>query len=461
MSEPASVFERFLSTPQMLEIFGAPSFVQAMLDVESALARAQAAEGLIAQASADAIGSQCRAGLVDVDAIVSASTRAGSLAIPLVKQLTEAVARVDADAAKQVHWGSTSQDIIDSANVLLTRRAIVLVEHELSALIDALLALAQAHGDAPVLARTLIQPASVVSFGFKCIAWVQPLLRTQRKLRAAAADALQLQLGGAVGTLSAMGDAGPAVARRMADRLGLPPPHGAWHTQRDDWIRLGCELGVLCGALGKLARDWSLMAQAEVGELAEPTGAGRGGSSAMPHKRNPVAAMVALAAAQRAPQRVAALLQCMPQEHERGLGNWQAELAEWAELFLIAHGAVRALAEAAPGLHVDTARMARNIEQLQGVVNAEAVTMRLAAVLGKPRAQALMEQLSRRAIDEGRHLRELVSQAIAQDPALAAISQQEIASLFDPQLAAAPARALAARRLPELQAAAVEVRKVS
>jgi 3-carboxy-cis,cis-muconate cycloisomerase len=187
------------------------------------------------------------------------------------------------------------------------------------------------------------------------------LLRTRAQLRALSARALQLQLGGAVGTLAVMGEQGPAVAQRMAQDLGLAVPDAAWHTQRDEWVRLGLEVAVLVGSLGKIATDLSLMAQGEIAELAEPSSNGRGGSSAMPHKRNPVSAMIALAAAARTPQRAAALLANMGQEHERGLGNWQAELAEWPGLFLSAHGALNALAEAFGGLHVDAGRMLRNI----------------------------------------------------------------------------------------------------
>src|SRR5258706_247133 len=178
-----------------------------------------------------------------------------------------------------------------------------------------------------MLAPTLMQPAQVVSFGFKLVSWIAPLVRSRRRLHAAGRAALQLQLGGAVGTLAVMGDKGPAVARRVAAELELGQAPGAWHTQRDELMSLACEVGVLVGSLGKIARDLALLAQAEGGELAEPSGAGRGGSSARPHKRNPGGAMVALASAQRVPQRIATLLAAMPQEHERGLGNWQAELA--------------------------------------------------------------------------------------------------------------------------------------
>src|SRR5881409_2427035 len=349
-----SIFEGFLSTPEMLEVFAGPSVVQAMMDFEAALARAQAAEGVISRDAALAIAGVCKAELYDVEAIVAASRRAGSLAIPLVAKLTETVALFNGEASQVVHWGSTSQDVIDTATVLVTRRAMALIDRDLSALIASLLALYERHGHAPLLARTLMQPASVTSFGLKLAGWLAALVGAQQRLHAAAPRALQLQFGGAVGSLATLGTQGPAVARRVAGLL----------------------------------------------QLAEPPGAGRGGSSAMPHKRNPVSSMFALAAAQRAPQRVAALLSAMAQEHERGLGNWQAELAEWAGLFVSAHGGLKALADAAAVLAVDEARMLVNLGNLRGVVHAEAVAMRMARVVGKPKAQALLEMLSRRALAE-------------------------------------------------------------
>jgi len=296
----------------------------------------------------------------------------------------------------------------------------------------------------------------VISLGLKIAGWVAPLLRCRQRLHRAAAEALQLQCGGAVGTLATLGEKGPAVARRTAALLGLRAPaddhYAAWHTQRDAWVAFGCEVAVLCGALGKFARDLSLLAQAEVGEMNEPSGAGRGGSTAMPHKRNPVACMVALAAAQRTPHRAAALLGAMAQEHERGLGNWQAELAEWAGLWTSAHGAVAALADAAVGLQVSRRRMRANIDAMQGLVFAEACTTRLAAVIGKPRAQALLEALSQRAVNEGQPLQLLVQQNVAADPALAAaVPAADIDHLFDPSLAAQTAIARATPWLAALR----------
>ncbi|MES2957700.1 MAG: 3-carboxy-cis,cis-muconate cycloisomerase [Pseudomonadota bacterium] len=437
----SNLFEAFLSTPAMLDTFGERAVVQAMLDFEAALAQAEADEGVIPAAAAQAIERACRAEHIDIAALAQAGSRAGSLAIPLVKQLTARVAQHDPEAATWVHWGSTSQDVIDSAMVLVTRRALALVDADLQALIGALLALAEREGDAPLLARTLMQPASVISLGFKIAGWLAPLLRCRQRLRVAAHEALQIQCGGAVGTLATLDDKGPAVARRAAALLGLRAPpddhYAAWHTQRDTWVALGCEVALLVGVCAKFARDLSLLAQAEVAELNEPGGAGRGGSSAMPHKRNPVASMLALAAAQRTPQRAAALLAAMVQEHERGLGNWQAEQAEWAGLWTSAHGAVAALAEAAAGLQVDRARMRANIDALQGLVFAEACASRLAAVIGKPRAQALLETLSRTAVEQGQPLQTLLTQAIAADAALAAaVPPTDIERLFDPVAAA-------------------------
>ncbi|MGJ7504800.1 3-carboxy-cis,cis-muconate cycloisomerase [Variovorax sp. ZT5P49] len=360
-----SIFEGFLSTSETLGAFSDRAFVDAMLRFEAALARAQVAEGLIPESAAHSIVSSCKVELFDVAKIVRESGRAGSVAIPLVKALREAVGLFNADAAPFVHFGSTSQDVIDSAMALVTREAVALIETDLAKAADALLRLAVTHAETPMLARTLMQPASVTSFGFKCAGWAAPLVRSRIRLRDAARHALQLQLGGAVGTLAQMKGQGAAVRKRMAKELGLGDPGATWHTQRDEWVALGCELGLVTGSLGKIAVDIALLGQYEVAEVAEPSEPGRGGSSAMPHKRNPVASMVAIAAAHRAPQRVAALLGAMPQQHERALGAWQAELAEWPQLLMSSHGSVRAMAGALPGLQVDAARMRANIDRLR------------------------------------------------------------------------------------------------
>ena len=454
------IFDRFLASPEVMQVLDERAFVQAMLDFEAALARAQATTGAIPARAGEIIAAACDARGFDVDAIAIEGGRVGTLAIPLVKALTGAVAQVDADAALVVHWGATTQDVLDTAQVLVTRRALALIDRDLSLLIPALLALARRHGEAPLLGRTLMQPAQVISFGFKLAGWIAPLVRAQVRLRQAGAAALQLQLGGAVGTRAALGEQGDAVLADMAQRLDLRAPPAAWHTQRDELVALGCELGLLAGSLGKIAKDISLMAQGEVGELAEPSGGGRGGSSAMPHKRNPVAAMTALAAAVRTPQRVAALLAAMPQEHERGLGNWQAELAELGGLLAGVHGALAALTLAAPGLQAAPARMRRNIDALQGLVFAEALAMRVAREIGKSDAHHWVERLAQETVARGAHLREVAVAALAADDRLRdRIAAPELAALFDADAPARHASALAAPQLDALATHADELRR--
>ena len=447
-----SIFDSFLTTPDMIALFDDASVVQAMFSFEAALARAQAAEGIIPETAARAIASVCNAQLYDIPALVHASRRAGSLAIPLVKELTKTVALFNQESATFVHWGSTSQDVIDSAMVLVTRQALKLLDEGLEALTASLLGLAELHLSTPILARTLMQPAQVTSFGFKLVGWAAPLVRARVQLRQTAQRALQLQLGGAVGTLAVMGSQGPAVVQRVAADLGMAVPDAAWHTQRDEWVRLGLEVAVLVGSLNKIAMDLSLMTQGEIAELAEPSGSGRGGSSAMPHKRNPVSSMIALAAATRTPQHAAALLASMGQQHERGLGNWQAELAEWPGLFLSAHGALSALAEAMAGLQVDTVRMRHNIDGLRGLVFAEAVSIYLAGAIGRPQAHALMEQLTQSAVSSGTELNVVVADAVRNDDRLRdTIDLQALQNLFDPIAATAPAEALARRQLKTIR----------
>lgn len=430
------VFEGFLSTPQMAALFDERALVQAMMDFEAALARAQARAGLIPAAAAQAIASLCRAELYDVPAIVAASGRAGSLAIPLVKKLTETVGLFDPVAAGYVHWGSTSQDVIDTAMVLQTRQALRLIEGDLLKLCAGLLSLAEQHEATPMLARTLMQPALVTSLRFKLMGWLAPMLRCAQALRQQAETALVLQLGGAVGTQAAWGEAADAVGREMALELRLPVPDGPWQVQRDRWVRLGAELGVLCGVLGKFAGDLALLGQAEVGEVREPAAPGRGGSSAMPHKHNPVACMLALAAAKRTPQRVAALLACMNQEHERGLGGWQAELAEFSGLLASCHGSVQALAQAA-ALHINPARMLDNIDRQLDLVFAEGLSLLLAGVMGRPAAQARIEQLCQQALSQGRPLRVLARELREADAGLSAsITAVQLEAVFDMMAAA-------------------------
>jgi 3-carboxy-cis,cis-muconate cycloisomerase len=443
----APLFARTLASEAMLDVFSGRAIVATMLAFEAALADAEAAEGIVPKDAAATIVAATRAE-IDVDALVAAARTAGSVAIPLVKTLTASVAARDPAAAAYVHWGSTSQDVIDTAMVVVTGRALDLIARDLDRLVDALAALVRAHRSTPILARTLLQPAQVVSFGFKAVAWIAPLVRARGRLAAARAGALKVQLGGAVGTLGALGDKGDAVARRVADRLGIRASD-PWHVQRDDWAALGCEVAILCGSLAKIGTDVALLAQGEVGEVAEPAGEGRGGSSAMPQKRNPVAALAAIAAGVRAPQHAATLLAAMRQAHERGLGDWQAELAEWPSLFLSAHGALVALVDAIGGLEVDAARMRANIARQRGTVFAEAAASLIAPALGKQKAATLVGALAARAATGEVDLNALVRA----DPAFARVDPDAVAAAFDVDAAARRAGDVAIARLDRLLAA--------
>ena len=365
-----NVFEGFLSTPQSLDAFGDRNFVAAMLRFEAALARAQAACGLIPESAAQSIVDTCKVDLFDASKIVRESARAGSVAIPLVKSLKETVGLFNRDAVDCVHLGSTSQDVIDTAMALITQDMLRLIEADLLSSVQAIMQLGYAHLDTPVLSRTLMQPASVTSFGLKCFNWAAPLARSLQRLQLAKAGALKLQLGGSAGTLARMGNKSPQIVAHMSQALGLGVPPAPWHTQRDEWIALGCELGLMIGSLGKVARDIALMSQFEVGEVSEAPEPGRGRPIEMPHKNNPVASMVALVAAQRAPQRVAALLAAMPQEHERALGGWQTELGEWSQLLMSSHASARDMGTALPELLVHPARMRKHIDAAARSVDA-------------------------------------------------------------------------------------------
>jgi 3-carboxy-cis,cis-muconate cycloisomerase len=362
-----TLFDRVLTTSEIVAALDDRQFVAAMLRFEAALAAAEAASGLVPAAAAQSIIGTCKVELFDVPAIVRDGQRAGTVAIPLVKALRDMVRMFNPSAERWVHFGSTSQDVMDSAMALVTRDALALVETDLRRTVAALLALAEVHAATPMLARTLLQPASVTTFGMKCAGWALGLARALQRIDAARASALRVQLGGAAGTRHQLAPHADAVVAAVAAELRLTDSPAAWHAVRDEWVALGCELGLACGTLGKMARDLSLLGQFEVAEVKEPGS----GSSAMPHKSNPLGSMITLTAAQRAPQRVAALLAAMPQEHERALGGWQAECAEWGELLGIAHGAARAMATVAEALQVDAARMRANLEAVRLAVPAD------------------------------------------------------------------------------------------
>jgi 3-carboxy-cis,cis-muconate cycloisomerase len=417
--------------------FSDEALIAAMARFEAALALALADVGLAPRSAADRIAACCDAlepgGPFAAEALVPAARRAGTLAIPFVRALTDAVARDDPQAARWVHWGATSQDVIDTALALQADAAGRVLLAEIARVGDRLAELADAHRGTMMTARTLLQPAAPVPFGWKAAVWLSPLPRLRRHLGQALEDLRVIQFGGAVGTRAALGGAGDALAAALAARLGLADPGVAWHAPRDRVARLGAELALTAGAFAQVGRDLSLMMQGEVGEAFEPSGEGRGGSSAMPHKRNPVCSMLALQAGLRAPGLAATLLAQQAGEHERGLGTWQADWWTIGGLFECAGSAAAAIGEALEGLRVDAAAMLANLRRTRGFVHAEAVTVALAGVLGKPRAHALMEQVCRDAIDRGVDLAQALDAVLQADPSLAAaVSPEARARLFDP-----------------------------
>ena len=352
----ALIAARMASTAEMLACFDDAALVGAALQFERELAAALAEHGAIAPAAAAAVARACDG--FDPSGLAEAAAHAGTLAIPLVARLRAAVPPEHAGA---VHLGATSQDVADTALVLQIARAMPLVAGELAALADRLADLARAHATTPALGRTLLQPAELTSFGARAASWLLVVDAAAARLAREHRAASQLALGGPVGTLSALGAAGPAIRASLAARLGLADGP-SWHNRRDAIAGLGAALGIAIGATGKLARDVALLMQPALAEVAEPAIAGRGGSSAMPYKRNPTGCQVAMSAAIRAPGLVASLLGGLPQELERGLGGWQAEPPVIADLFALAHGAAHAMRVVIDGLQVDAAAIAAHAD---------------------------------------------------------------------------------------------------
>ncbi len=424
-----SLTSALFSTPAMDAAFDDRARVQAMLDFERALAHAEVSVGLLPAAILEPIGEACAADRLPLDEIAAGAGLAGNTAIPLVAALTRAVAAIDPQAAGAVHWGATSQDAMDTGLVLQVGRALPLLDRDLARLEAALAHLARAHRGDVMAGRTWLQHALPTTFGLKAAGWLDAVRRSRARLAAAGEAAGTLQFGGAAGTLASLGGRGPEVAAALAEGLGLARPALPWHAHRERLVDLGCALGLLCGTLGKLARDVSLLMQTEVAEVFEPAAPGRGGSSTMPHKRNPVACAAALQAAVRAPGLVATLLSAMPQEHERGLGGWQAEWETLPELFRLAAGALSHMAGACEGLEVDPARMRANLEATRGLLMAEAVSMALAERVGRGEAHHRLQAASARAAASGAGL----AGALRGDPEVEGVlGADHVARLLDP-----------------------------
>ncbi len=406
-----------LSSAAMRTVCDDLTYLQHMLDFEAALARAEAATGVIPASAAGIIAKSCRAESFDLAGLAEAATRSGNLAIPLVKALTADVAKADADAARYVHWGATSQDVIDTASMLGLRAAIDALLSDIDRAVAGFAKLATQHRDTAMVARTWLQHALPMPFGLKLAEYAAALHRSRARLLRLRGEALALQFGGAAGTLAALGDNGLRVAERLAQELKLPLPAAPWHTHRDRIAEAASVFAILAGTCGKIARDIQLMMQTDVAEAFEPAGEGRGGSSTMPHKRNPVAAA------------------------------WHAEWPTLPMLQLVTSGALAATVDIAEGLEVDVARMRVNLDATHGLTMAEAVTMALAETIGKSEAHHLVEAASKKAVANKKSLRDV----LAKDPAVTAhLSVERIAELFEPMAYQGVSQALIDRLLASL-----------
>ena len=359
---PGSLTARTLARPSFETAFEPTAFLAAMLAFESALAAAQAEEGLIPEASARAIATACERVTFDVDALVAEAKRSATLVVPFVKTLRAAVATVDRAAVQHVHFGATTQDVLDSAMVLCIRPCLEEADRSLDGAVRALARRAEEHRATPMLGRTLMQPAVAMSAGVKIGRWAAALAADRERLAEAQGAALVVQWGGPIGTQQGLGVRGVAARKRLARRLGLDDA-ASWQAHRNTWIDLLDRVGLAVLTAGKIARDIALLMQPEVGEMREsPPQEGVGASSAMPHKRNPVACAHALAAATRMPGLLATLHAASVSEHERALGGWQAELALVPDIVSALGSCLDFLDTIAASLVVDGARMKANLD---------------------------------------------------------------------------------------------------
>lgn len=417
--------------PEVSAIFSDEGLLGYMLKAEVALAKAQAEVGVIPAQAANIIeqvGAQALAD-IDLDALAQATGLAGNVAIPFVKQFTQIVKAVDEDAARYVHWGATSQDILDTACILQCKAALTLIEQRLQQLYQVTLQQAQQYRHQVMIGRTWLQQALPITLGHKLARLAATFQRDLERLASMQPRVFTAQLGGAVGSLASLQTHGSNVVTAYAQHLELSVPLCTWHGERDRVVEIASTLAIIMGNLGKMARDWSLLMQTEIAEVFEPTAQGRGGSSTMPHKRNPVAAASVLAAANRVPVLMASLYQGMVQEHERGLGGWHAEWLSVPEIFQLCAGALERTHDVIANMQVNPAAMQHNLEVTHGLIMAEALMMALAPKIGRLDAHHLVEKACKQAVEEQRHLKEVVTEL---DPIRHQFDPQQLNEIFDP-----------------------------
>lgn len=410
----------------MRAVFREQAYFQRMLDVEAALARVQARLGIIPADAADAIIAAARYENLGVEELAASARNVGYPVVGLVAGLSRAAG----EAGAWTHWGATTQDIMDSATVLQVREGLNLIEAELRAIVAAFAIQAERHRDTVMAGRTHLQQALPTTFGLKCAIWAQPFIHHIARLSELRARVEQIEFAGAAGTLASLGDDGITVMEALAAELGLAAPVVPWHVCRDAVTEAVGFLGLLCGSLAKIATDIILLAQTEVGEVAEPYVHGRGQSSTMPQKRNPIASEYILAAARNVQAQVIVMQGAMAQDHERATGPWQAEALALPQAFVLTHGALLHARAIAEGLVVDAERMRANLDISRGLIVSEAVMMGLAPVLGRGEAHHVVKHACDLALAE----RISLADALERNPAVASrLDRAAIEKLIDPR----------------------------
>jgi 3-carboxy-cis,cis-muconate cycloisomerase len=430
-----TTFAALFVPPELRAAVSDQAWLAAMLAAERALVNAEATAGVVPAPLAAEISDRCRAELYDFEELGRDGMAAGNPAEPLVRAIR---AGVSAEAAGFVHFGATSQDIVDSAAMLVARRALGLIAGWLDQVADHCADVAREHRLSPIAGRTLMQQAVPTTFGLKAAGWFQGAREARVLVARVREQRLQAQLGGAVGSLAAFGERGPEIARLYARELGLAEPVAPWHTQRSALIELGAALAAGAAAAAKIATDIILLAQTEVGEVREGAG---GGSSTMPHKRNPAISVRTLACAAKARRDAGALIAAEPHQHERAAGPWHAEWDALTGALEATGGAVAAVAEALAGLEVDTARMRQNLDVTGGLIMAERVAFAAAEHIGLVEAQRLVSAAAGR-VDEGTSFR----QALAESDGLG-LTPDAIDAALDPARGLESAAALVDRVL--------------
>ena len=401
----SSIFQGLFSSAAMRTVWSDENRTQKYLDVERALAVVQGRLGLIPQEAADEIARHCQLEQIDMPLLRQQTESTGYPILGVVSQLNKLCRD---RLGEYCHWGATTQDIIDTATVLQIREALDLVEADLAAIAQALAKLAREHRDTPMIGRTYLQQAIPVTFGYKMAGLLSAIQRHQQRLEQLRERVLVGEFAGAAGTLASLQTGAMATQAGLCAELGLAQPVIAWHTLRDNIAEVGAFLGLVGGTLGKLSMDIKLMMQTEVGEVFEPFGPGRGSSTTMPQKRNPVSSGYIHAAISVVRQHSAALMDAMVADHERSTGPWQIEWIVLPEAFCLMAGALQQTRQVLGGLEVDVAAMRRNIDTTHGLVMSEAVMMGLGPHLGRAAAHDLVYDICRAALQQQRPLLDLL-----------------------------------------------------